>query len=49
MPGEAEYLPVRFTPLEVKEYTVSVPVVFDNGESKMITIKGSGLREEVKK
>ncbi|KAJ3341397.1 hypothetical protein HDU91_000717, partial [Kappamyces sp. JEL0680] len=45
-PGGIEYLEFIFNPLEEKEYELDLPITVDQGKTRMITLRGRGIREE---
>ncbi|KAI9319548.1 hypothetical protein BDR26DRAFT_905030 [Obelidium mucronatum] len=44
-PGGVEYIKWIFRPLEVKEYSVDIPITTDDGQTTIITFVGQGLEE----
>ncbi|KAJ3110075.1 hypothetical protein HK100_003162 [Physocladia obscura] len=44
-PGSVEFIDWIFRPLEVKEYSVDVPIITDDGQIAIITFVGQGLEE----
>ncbi|ORY53838.1 hypothetical protein BCR33DRAFT_674998 [Rhizoclosmatium globosum] len=46
-PGAVEYIRWIFRPLEVKEYSVDIPVTTDDGQTTIITFVGEGKEEPI--
>ncbi|KAJ3320632.1 hypothetical protein HDV06_005150 [Boothiomyces sp. JEL0866] len=45
--GEMDYLQFVFNPLEVKDYELDLPITVDNGKTRMISFRGSGIQQNL--
>jgi hypothetical protein len=45
-PGEIRYLEFIFNPLEEREYELDLPIIVDNGKTRIITLRGRGINDE---
>ncbi|KAI8813741.1 hypothetical protein BJ742DRAFT_377453 [Cladochytrium replicatum] len=44
-PGQVEYIPWVFWPLEVRQYEVDIPITVSDGKTKIITFRGAGVQK----
>ncbi|KAJ2994628.1 hypothetical protein HDV02_001454 [Globomyces sp. JEL0801] len=48
-PGKMDYLEFIFNPLEEKSYEVDLPITVDSGKTKMITLRGCGQHQNLRR
>jgi hypothetical protein len=46
-PGTMDYLEFIFQPLEARNYEVDITITVENGKTKLITLKGTGISDTV--